>query len=339
MSRGPLVVCLGEALIDFVSAGPGEASLPVFEQNPGGAVANVARNLARLGTASAFVGAVGDDSFGTFLRRFMAADGVDVSAMATVAGVSTSLAFVHLAPDGERSFSFVRSPGADTCLRADDVSAEMIGGTSILHVGSLSLTHETSAGALYRSLEMAEASGVMISFDVNLRPLLWDDLSRARGEIVSVLRRSHLAKLSADELDFVLAGSAELRRLENGRALMEAFPNIRLLAITLGAEGSLVMGRKPSGSLAEIRVPGTCVAVVDTTGAGDTYCAAMLHSIVSAGGLGNLLADEPALRQAAHFSGTLASESVTARGAVTIEPVGRKSNERPDTSLQAPEEA
>ncbi|HSL93486.1 MAG TPA: carbohydrate kinase, partial [Bacillota bacterium] len=279
---------------------------------------NVARNLARLGTRVAFLGAVGGDPFGVFLRDVLAADGVDTSALLTVADVPTTLAFVHLEQGGERTFSFVRSPGADTCLRAADVPRALVAGADVLHAGSLSLTHPASSGALHHALDIAESSGVTISFDVNLRPLLWDDLSRARGEIVSVLKRSNLAKISEDELHFVLPDTAHLSVLQGARVMMQAFPSIRLLAITMGAYGSLVMARSSSGSLAEIRVPGICVAVVDTTGAGDTYCAALLHMVLRAGGLDEIIASQAALCNAANFSGKLASESVTSRGAVTI---------------------
>lgn len=323
MRSGPYVVCLGEALIDFVSLGDGESGLPVFEQNPGGAPANVARNLARLGTPAAFVGAVGADPFGSFLRKVMVADGVDAAAMVTVAGAPTTLAFVHLAPDGERSFSFVRSPGADTKLCAGDVPHSLIAKAAALHVGSLSFTHEESSQAAWHALDVAAYANVTISCDVNLRPLLWDDLARARDAIKTLLARCQFAKLSLEELNFVLNDALDIGPLSRARRLVALFPNVGLLALTMGAEGSLVLAREESGLLQIIEVPGVIVDVVDTTGAGDTYCAAMLHRIVAAGGLRQLIAGDNALAEAARFAGALAATSVTKRGAVTIGGAGR----------------
>jgi fructokinase len=158
----------------------------------------------------------------------------------------------------------------------------------------------------------------MISFDVNLRPLLWDDLARARREIATALTRCQLAKLSIEEVCFLLQDGNKLDAHNSGKSLLAEFPNIKLLAVTMGAEGSLVLARNPGESLREVRVPAKRMVAVDTTGAGDTYCAALLHRVLAAGGLEQVLASEATLREAANFSGNLASYSVMDRGAVTI---------------------
>src|SRR5438045_2825404 len=145
----PQVVCLGEALIDFVAdtAGVSLAECPGFRKAPGGAPANVAVGLARLGVPAAFLGKVGDDPFGRFLEQTFAAAGVDTRFMRFDPGVRTGLAFVSLQADGERDFVFYRNPSADMLYRADEVPEDALDGCRLYHFGSITLIQEPSRAA------------------------------------------------------------------------------------------------------------------------------------------------------------------------------------------------
>ncbi|WP_324668878.1 carbohydrate kinase family protein [Geochorda subterranea] len=261
---------VGEALIDMVSQQTGRPLEDVssFECCPGGAPANVAVGLARLGVPVRFVGVVGDDPFGRFLRRFLAQAGVDVQGMRLTREALTTLAFVGIREDGEREFVFYRKPGADTLLRPEDLSPEVVKGASILHHGTITLAEEPGRSALLRALEEARRGRVTISLDVNYREALWAEPGRARVEIERVLAYAHLLKMSREELE-LLSGSGTV---EGARRLHEAYPNLALVVVTEGAAGSWAVG----GNGQYARADAFRVRAVDTTGAGDAFLAAFL---------------------------------------------------------------
>ncbi|MBA3871503.1 MAG: hypothetical protein H0X30_20350, partial [Anaerolineae bacterium] len=183
------VVCLGELLIDFVAlehgVGVGEAS--GFKKAPGGAPANVAVAVARLGHPSAFLGQVGDDPFGHYLAGVLAEDKVDVSGLRFSAEARTALAFVSLRADGERSFMFYRNPSADMLMRPEDVALDVLKGKQIFHFGSITLIKEPSRSATVKAAEAARDAGLIISYDPNLRLALWSDAEAARAGMLSGL--------------------------------------------------------------------------------------------------------------------------------------------------------
>src|SRR5688500_8033583 len=183
------VVCLGEALIDFVAdvSGVTLEECPGFRKAAGGAPANVAAGLGRLGASARFVGKVGDDPFGRFLRDTLAAEGVDTRPVRFEPTARTGLAFVSLTREGERDFMFYRNPSADMLLRPEEIPADLCADARLFHFGSITLIAEPSRSATLHAAGQARAAGCAISFDPNLRPPLWDDLERARAEILAAL--------------------------------------------------------------------------------------------------------------------------------------------------------
>ena len=267
------VTALGEILVDFTPAGDSPRGNRLFERNAGGAPANVLVCLAKLGDSTAFLGKVGDDAAGRFLVEVLKAHRVDVGGVRVDPAVPTTLAFVELDAQGGRTFDFRRNPGADTTLTPAEVDAARIADSRIFHLGSLSLTHEPARSATLLALSEARKHGLMVSYDPNLRPALWRDLDEAKTQIASVVRYADVVKLSGDELAF-LTGEADP---EIGSRMLQGHHGVPLVLVTLGPEGCLwrlgrSMGREPAFS---------GLAVVDTTGAGDAFLGAFLHTLVA----------------------------------------------------------
>jgi fructokinase len=280
------IVCLGEALIDFVAAesgvGVGEASS--FLRAPGGAPANVAVGVARLGHACAFLGKVGDDPFGRFLQTTFAAAGVDTGGMVFDPVHRTGLAFVSLEANGERDFCFFRNPSADMTYAPAELDLDRIRAGRIFHYGSITLIDQPARSTTLAAIETARAAGLLLSYDPNLRPPLWPSLAEARATILDTIPHAHLVKLNEEELVFLMTeddalpveslSEAECRTL--ARNFRSRFPSVRLLAVTRGAKGSFVAW----GDDKSLSTPGLPVKPVDTTGAGDGFVAALLSGLL-----------------------------------------------------------
>ncbi len=265
-----LVLAVGELLIDFV---PGEKDTSLYDASTlrkaaGGAPANVAAVVARLGGDSAFVGRVGNDSFGRWLRDTLGEVGIDTSGTVLDGGAQTTLAFVSVDAVGDRDFSFYRNDTADTRLAARDLREEQLAAAAVLHYCSNSLTHESSRHATLEAARRASAHGALVSFDVNYRAPLWSSASEARSRITEALAPANIIKLSEAELEF-LAGSADP---EAAHDLLK--PGVRLLLLSAGAEGVHVLQRGRHG-----HVRAWPVEAADTTGAGDALAGAVLHQI------------------------------------------------------------
>ena len=208
------IAALGELLIDFTDRGLSDAGMRLFEQNPGGAPANMLAAAARLGERTAFIGKVGDDMHGRFLRDTLTAAGIDVTGLVLSPDVFTTLAFVALDDRGERHFSFARKPGADTCLRSDELPAPLLSSARVLHVGSLSLTDEPARSATFAAVEAAKRAGAVISYDPNYRAALWPDEAAAAAQMRSMVPYADVMKLS-DEETLLLTGAAEPEAVVN----------------------------------------------------------------------------------------------------------------------------
>lgn len=285
----PEIVCLGEALIDFVAmesgVGVGEAS--GFLKAPGGAPANVAVGVARLGVSSAFLGKVGDDPFGRFLARAFAEAGVDVDGMVFDPRHRTGLAFVSLAASGERDFCFFRNPSADMTYTPDELDRDRIAGGRIFHFGSITLIDEPARTTTLAAAEIARAAGLLISYDPNLRPPLWPDMETARIGILQASNLADIVKVSEEELVFLMGRDAALPEsavsdaelADCGDAFLARYSSVALLAVTRGARGCVWLR---SGGRSG-RLPGLKVAAVDTTGAGDGFVASLLTGLVRNG--------------------------------------------------------
>ena len=303
------VIALGELLIDFTSSAPSGQGNPQFEANPGGAPCNVLAMLAHLGRRAAFVGKVGDDLFGRMLKGSIAETGIDAGALVLDPAAHTTLAFVQNAPDGDRAFSFYRDPGADELLTPEELPESALRSAGIFHFGSLSLTREPSRAATRRAVALAAEGGAVVSFDPNLRPSLWKNLDAAREEMLWGCSVCQVLKVAEEELSFLTteedleAGAAKLRR---------DFPNIRLLLVTKGKEGSTAFWREH-----QVSRPGFPVEAIDTTGAGDTFCGCCLHHILE-WGLENL--DEERLGEMLSFANAAAGLVTTRKGALRSMP-------------------
>ena len=304
------VVALGELLIDFTDSGLSSQGNPTFEANPGGAPCNVLAMLQKLGKRCAFVGKVGDDIFGRQLYDAVAVAGIDLSALVMSRDVRTTLAIVKTFENGDRDFSFYRNPGADMMLSADELPPDMLRSCRIFHFGTLSMTHEGVREATRRAVAAAKDAGALISFDPNLRPPLWESLELAREQIAWGLAHSDIVKISDNEVDF-MTGRADF---DAGAAVLRAkFPNIRLLSITAGADGSYAYYEDKRSFVPGFRLGGT----IETTGAGDTFCACAQNFVLEHGLEG--LTEED-LRDMLRFANAAAYLVTTKKGAIRSMP-------------------
>lgn len=264
------VICFGELLIDFVALENGVTvdRASGFEKAPGGAPANVAVGLARLGHQSAFVGQVGDDPFGHYLADVLRDEGVAVDGLRFHPDARTALAFVSLADDGERSFVFYRHPSADMLMTPADVALAVIQGGKIFHFGSLTLIAPQSASATHHAVQTARESGLLISYDPNLRLALWDSDDHARQGLLSGLEYAHIVKISDEEVQF-LTGTESVRSLWRDQT--------QLIVVTHGRAGATAYLK---GHDAGVYVAGFNVDAMDTTGAGDGFVAGLLAGIL-----------------------------------------------------------
>ncbi|KAF5947660.1 hypothetical protein HYC85_013617 [Camellia sinensis] len=296
-----LVVCFGEMLIDFVPTvgGVSLAEAPSFKKAPGGAPANVAVGIARLGGSSAFIGKVGEDEFGCMLADILKQNKVDNSGMRFDPNARTALAFVTLRADGEREFMFFRNPSADMLLSESELDVNLIKQARIFHYGSISLIEEPCRSTHLAAIEIAKESGCVLSYDPNLRLPLWS-LSGSCSEG----NNEHMGSSRCyKEISFLTGGDDPY---DDNVVLEELFhPNLKLLLVTEGSEGCRYYTKG--------RVPGVKVKAVDTTGAGDAFVGGILNSLVSNV---NLYQDEKQLREALLFANACGALTVTEKGAI-----------------------
>ncbi|MGE5603748.1 MAG: PfkB family carbohydrate kinase [Nitrososphaerales archaeon] len=302
------VIACGELLIDFVSTQPGVTvgQAPGFQKAPGGAPANVAVGVARLGYRAGFLGQVGDDEFGHFLADTVEEAGVDVGGLRFSDAARTALAFVSLRADGERSFMFYRHPSADMLWRPEDVDREYVSGTRIFHHGSISLINEPSRSATLAAVEYARASSALISYDPNLRLALWPSPEAARAGMLAAWPFANLIKVSEEELEF-LTGVADIERAV--RSLWS--DRLKVLVVTLGPAGCMYFTPEARGT-----VPGFSVQPVDTTGAGDGFVAGLLAGLLDCG----LAWDAADLQAALRLGNAVGALATTQKGAIPALP-------------------
>lgn len=311
------VAALGELLVDFTDAGLSQNGMHLFEQNPGGAPANVLTGLSRMHFKTAFIGKVGSDLNGRFLESVLKREHIDTSGLIIDPDYFTTLSFVSLSKDGQRSFSFARKPGADTMLRREEVKDDILRNTKIFHIGSLSLTNEPSRTATLSALETAKKAGCIISYDPNYRASLWPSEEKAKEEIRSVLPYVDVIKLSEEETDFV---TPEKDPKAAGKFLSNY--GVKAVFITLGKNGAYVFNRE--GCAFAPSVPGHAI---DTNGAGDCFCSGILSRICES----SKLLDDLSLKelsQYAHFANAAASCCIEKHGAIPSMPTLEQINQR-----------
>jgi fructokinase len=303
------VVSLGELLIDFVPTVSGVTLIdaPAFKKAPGGAPANVAAGLAKLGVSTAFLGKVGNDAFGHFLEETLAQAGVNTQGLVFSDQARTALAFVSLRSDGEREFMFYRHPSADMLYAPEDVDFELIKSARIFHFGSISLISEPSRSATLAALAAAEENDVLISYDPNLRLALWPNADAAKAGMLSVWEKANLIKISEDELQF-------LTGLTDPDAAVEQLwhDNLQMLVVTLGMTGCRYYTSKFQGA-----VPGFSVQSIDTTGAGDGFVAGLIKGILENP---QALTVQNLLKSVCQFANAVGALTTTQRGAIPALP-------------------
>ena len=291
------IVTIGEVLIDLTQTGKDERGIPQFAANPGGAPANLAVAAARLGAQTAFIGKVGADAFGRYLKEVLAENKVDVSGMAVVSVDAT----------GERDFSFYRSANADVMLSKEDISEDALKAAKIVHFGSVSLTADPSRTATLDAAARAKKMGAVITYDPNYRANLWKNKEEAIAQMKAPLPLVDILKVSDEELP-LLTGTTDC---ESGTAQL-AQNGIRLIFVTLGANGVFYRFGDKTGHVA-----GVPCKVGDTNGAGDTFFGAALSKLCKED-LNNLTVDK--LEGILAFANKAASITTSRHGAIPAMP-------------------
>ena len=303
------VTALGELLIDFTQNGLSNQGNYLMEANPGGAPCNVLAMLTKLGKKTAFIGKVGDDFLGRHLKTVVEEVGIDTRNLLLDEKVHTTLAFVHTYPGGDRDFSFYRNPGADMNLRADEVNEELIANSRIFHFGSLSMTHPGVREATRKALRIAKEQGCIISYDPNLRPPLWNTLEEAKEQIAFGMTQCDIMKISDNEIQWFTG----LEDYDEGIRYLQQTYHIPLILLSMGPAGSRAYYRDMRVEVAPFLQKNT----IETTGAGDTFCACVLNYVLDHG-LENLT--EAQLAEMLRFANAAASQITTRKGALKVMP-------------------
>lgn len=303
------VVALGELLIDFTENGVSSQGNPLFEANPGGAPCNVLAMLSRFGHKTAFIGKVGNDFFGKQLEDAITEVGIDASELKKDDEIHTTLALVHTYPDGDRDFSFYRNPGADMMLTEDEIPEDLIKEARIFHFGTLSMTHEGVRKATKKAIAIAKDAGALVSFDPNLREPLWNSLEEAKEQVLYGLGQCDVLKISDNEIQW-LTGEDDYTE---GVKWIKARYDIPLILVSMGKDGSRAYYEN---KMVEVK-PFIQENTIETTGAGDTFCACVLHYVLEHG-LNQLTESE--LEEMLTYANAAASIITTRKGALRVMP-------------------
>lgn len=307
------VIALGELLIDMTDNGLSAQGNTLFEANPGGAPCNVLAMLNKLGHRVGFIGKVGDDIFGHKLRAVLNEVGIDTSNLLIDKDCRTTLAFVENQADGDRSFSFYRNPGADMMLTKADVHEELLKDCRIFHFGTLSMTHDKVREATKYAVETARESDALISFDPNIREMLWDSMDNARIQVEYGLGMCDILKISDNEIQWL---TGEMDFTEGVKKIREKFP-IPLILVSMGREGSRAYYMDGANEIVVEEPSVLREDTIETTGAGDTFMGCVLHNILEHG-LEGRTAEE--LTEMLRFANAAASAITTRKGALRVMP-------------------
>lgn len=264
------LIALGELLIDFIPAKSQGDSLG-YEGHPGGAPANVLATVAKLGGKVAFIGKLGQDQFGIFLKDVLKSKNIGTDGLIFTEEANTALSFVNLDEHGERSFSFYRDPAADILLKESDVRFDLIDQAKAFHFGSVSMTDEPSRTATLTAAKYAKDKGKLVSYDPNLRPLLWKSEKEAKTVMVDGLEYADILKVSDEEMEFLTG----IKDYEKGSDYLRRNYDIPLVLITLGARGCFYRFGSDTG-----HIKGYKVSAIDSTGAGDCFLGTVLFQIL-----------------------------------------------------------
>lgn len=304
------ITTFGEILIDFTSQGVNEDGQMLYARNPGGAPANVAVAAGKLGARTAFLGKAGKDAHGEFLREVLEKERVDTSGLILDKEYFTTLAFVDVKENGERTFSFARKPGADTEIRKEEIDIDVLDRTNIFHVGSLSLTAQPARDTTLYAVKRARNKGSLISYDPNYRASLWPDEETAKRQMRSLIPYVDLMKISDEETE-LLTGEKDAEKAAEALYCQ----GVKVVAVTMGGDGAYIYCRD-GGSL----VPGfQAERIGDTNGAGDSFWGGFLYKISTSEKRLQELAKEE-LVEYARFGNAVASLCVEKKGAIPAMP-------------------
>ena len=299
------VVALGEVLIDFASRGTDTNGYPLMQALPGGAPANFLAALTKYGKSTAFLGKVGNDTFGHLLAGTVKDAGIETRGIIVDPTVFTTLAFVTFDASGDRSFSFARKPGADTCLSWEEVDKSLLDEARVFHFGTLSLTNEPVRTTTQKCVAYAKAQGKLITCDPNLRKPLWHSEAEAKEQILWSLQQADVVKISDDEVDFLWSCTPE----EGAGKLLDEF-GVSLAMVTLGPKGCLL---KTKNAVCQVTSPK--VNPIDTTGAGDIFGGSAVYRLLDLNKSFDELTAED-LHYIGAFASTAASLSTETAGGI-----------------------
>ena len=308
------VTAIGELLIDFAALSTDAAGYPTMKANPGGAPGNFLAALNAYGARTAFLGKVGDDAFGKLLIGTLADAGVETKGIVTDDSVFTTLAFVTFSPEGDRSFSFARKPGADTRLLFEELDLSLIDEARVFHFGTLSLTDEPVRTTTQKAVAYAREKGKMITFDPNLRPPLWRSPEEAREQILWGLTMADVVKISDEEVEFLWGITDEKEAADK---LISEY-GVKLAMITLGPKGAYLANKNGHG--AAVCPP---VKPIDTTGAGDIFGGSAVSRLLKTGKEPDCLTAEE-MAGIAGFASAAASLSTETTGGIPSIPAEEK---------------
>jgi fructokinase len=315
------VISFGEALVDLLSSNiSGKSSeekdkaAESFTKYPGGAPANVAAAVSRLGGDAFFAGMLGDDMFGDFIAHSLAQEGVNLHFVSRTKAAKTGLAFVSLDAQRERTFEFYRHPSADMLFTAADFPKHCFDGNGLFHYCSNTLTSDGLYGATLAGLKRAKDAQWLVSFDVNLRVNLWADITQARPAIWACFAYADLVKMSMEELDFVAGNEPHVDTLDK---IMAA--GVRLIVITDGGKPLRYFSAGNSGAMTPIKV-----TMVDATAAGDAFVGGLLFTLaeqnITPNSLAGLLTNKAALEAVIRFASVCGAHAVQRAGAISSLP-------------------
>lgn len=305
------ITTVGEILIDLTQTGISDNGIPIYTANPGGAPANVAVAASKLGAKTAFIGKVGNDSFGRFLCDTLKKYNVSTDGVITDKSANTTLAVVSVNENGERSFAFYRKNSADTLLSEYEIIDLHLSNTHILHFGSVSLTAEPSRTATISAVKRAKSFGAVISYDPNYRESLWSSLDEAVEQMKNPLDLVDILKVSDEELPLI-SGKTDVE--EGAKYLCDKY-NIKLVLVTLGAKGAYYRFKDCAGI-----VDGVSVTVADTNGAGDTFFGAFLSHMAYIGKYNPSDLTEDEIKNMLAFSNNAAAITTSRSGAIPAMP-------------------
>ena len=312
------VVALGELLIDFATISVDGDGYPTMAAHPGGAPANFLAALTKFGASTALLGKVGTDTFGKLLTATLQKAGIETRGLIATDDVFTTLAFVTFDESGDREFAFSRKPGADTCIRFEELDLGLIDEAKVFHFGTLSLTDEPARSATYEAVAYAKSRGKLITYDPNLRKPLWNDMDECKRQLIWGLGQADVVKISDEEVEFLFGLGVE----EGAQYILDNF-GVKLVFVTCGANGC-----RFKNAIAEGHVPSLSgIKVIDTTGAGDIFGGSAVSQILKTGKAPETLTEEE-LRKIVSFACTSAGLSTTRSGGISSVPAYEEVLER-----------